>query len=263
MDSRRSATTAAGVATLENLPPGRYTITAEFQGFETVIIKDYRVRAGENKRSVTLPIKKVAEDVVVGRDKQSAGLDPRGNAFSTVLTREQIAALPDDPDEMEATLKAMSPPGAVLRIDGFTGGKLPPKSQIRSIRLPRMDQMAAQNHGGINGMLHIEVMTQPGNGPIAGSVDVGFRDDALNAKNPFTPVKGEEALHQGTFSLNGSIVPNKSSFSLSLQQARMFDTGNILAAVPDGNVIASPHPAAGPDGRTSTRGSTRASARRT
>ena len=238
--SLSTATTAAGVASLENLPPGRYTITAEFHGFETVIIKDYRVRAGENKRSVTLPIKKVAEDVVVGRDKQSSGLDPRGTAFSTVLTREQIAALPDDPDEMEATLKAMSPPGAVLRVDGFTGGKLPPKSQSRSIRLPRMDQMAAQNHGGINGMLHIDVMTQPGSGPIAGSFDVGFRDDALNAKNPFTPVKGEEALHQGTFSLNGSIVPNKSSFSLSLQQARLYDTGNILAAIPDGNVIASP-----------------------
>ena len=235
-----SATTAAGVATIENLPPGRYTITAEFQGFETVILKDYRVRAGDNRRTITLPIKKVAEDVVVGRDKQSAGLDPRGAAFSTVLTREQIAALPDDPDEMEAALKAMSPPGAVLKVDGFTGGKLPPKSQIRSIRLPRMDQMAAQNHGGIGGMMHIEVMTQPGNGPLAGSFDIGFRDDALNAKNPFTPVKGEEALHQGTFSINGSIVPNKSSFSLSVQQARMFDSGNILAALPDGDLVASP-----------------------
>ena len=54
-----------------------------------------------------------------------------------------------------------------MRMDGFTGGKLPPKSQIRSIRLPRMDQMAAQNHGGMNGMMHIDVMTQPGQRPAA------------------------------------------------------------------------------------------------
>ena len=229
-------TTAAGLATIEGLAPGRYNITAEFSGFETVVLKDYRVRAGENKRGVVLPLKKVAEEVVVGRDKQTAGLDPRGNAFSTVLTREQIAALPDDPDEMEAALKAMAPPGSVMRIDGFTGGKLPPKSQIRSVRLPRMDQMAAQNHGGMNGMMHIDVMTQPGNGAMSGSIDFGYRDEALNAKNPFTPTKGEEGMQAGTLSFSGSIVPNKSSFAISIQQAGLFDSGNILAAVPGGTV---------------------------
>src|SRR6185503_2614527 len=127
------------------LPLGRYIIQAEFPGFETTIVRDVRVRAGETKRSIMLPIKKVAEDVTVGRDKQTA-------------------ALPDDPDEMEAILKAMAPPGATIRVDGFMGGKLPPKSQIRSIRLPRMDMLAAQNHGGLAGTLHIDIMTQPGLG---------------------------------------------------------------------------------------------------
>lgn len=230
-------TTPAGLATFEGIAAGRYTITAAFAGFETVTVKDYRVRAGDNRRTIVLPLKKVAEDVVVGRDKQSAGLDPRGNAFSTVLTREQIAALPDDPDEMEAALKAMAPPGSVMRIDGFTGGKMPPKSQIRSIRLPRMDQMAAQNHGGIGGMMHIDVMTQPGNGALAGSIDFGFRDEALNARNPFTPVKGDEGMQTGNVSFSGSIVPNKSSFSVSVQQARLFDSGNVLAAV-SGSTVA-------------------------
>ena len=84
-------------------------------------------RSSDNTQKVTLPLKKVDELLTVGRDKQTAALDPQGAAFSTVLTREQIAALPDDPDEMEAALKAMSPPGASLRIDGFSGGKLPPK----------------------------------------------------------------------------------------------------------------------------------------
>ena len=96
--------------------------------------------------------------------------------------------------------------------------------------------MAAQNHGGINGMMHIEVMTQPGNGPMGGSVDFGFRDDALNARNPFTPVKGDEGMRTGNVSFNGSLVPNKSSFSISLQEARLFDSGNIFAAVPGGTV---------------------------
>lgn len=227
-----ASTSATGQATLDALAAGRYTIVAEFPGFETVTVKDVRVRAGETRRTITLPLKRIAEDVVVGRDGRTASLDPRGNAFSTVLTREQIEALPDDPYEMEAALRAMAPPGATLRVDGFTGGRLPPKSQIRSIRLPRMDMLAAQNHGGMGGMLHIDILTQPGNGPLRGSFDMTFRDDALNARNPFVPVKGDEGLKQGGVSLSGSLVPGKSSFSLNVQGTRQFNTGNLLAAVP-------------------------------
>ncbi|HET9368798.1 MAG TPA: carboxypeptidase regulatory-like domain-containing protein [Vicinamibacterales bacterium] len=233
----RTATTAdTGVATIGDLAPGRYTIQAEFPGFETVTIRDFRVRAGDNKRSIALPLKKVAEEVNVGRDGQSAGLDPRGNAFSTVLTREQIEALPDDPDEMEAALKAMAPPGAQMRIDGFTGGKLPPKSQIRSIRLPRMDHMAAQNHGGIGGMMFIDILTQPGQGPIRTSLDFSFRDESLNAQNPFTPTKGDEGLQQPGFSIGGAVVPNTSSFSFSMQRANIQNANSLLAATPDGTL---------------------------
>jgi hypothetical protein len=135
---------------------------------------------------------------------------------------------------MEAALQAMAPPGSVIRVDGFTGGKLPPKSQIRSIRLPRMDMLAAQNHGGLSGMLHIDILTQPGNGPLRGTIDAAFRDDALNASNPFTPEKGDEGMRQGGVTVSGTVVPNRSSFSLSAQQARLFDTGSLLAATPDG-----------------------------
>src|SRR5262245_19694831 len=214
-------TSMAGTVGFDGIASGRYAIQAAFPGFQTVIVRDVRLRVGETRRSITLPIKKVAEDVTVARDPQTSALDPRGNAFSTVLTREQIAALPDDPDEMKRVLKAMAPPGATLRVDGFTGGKLPPKSQIRSIRLPRMDAFAAQNHGGMTAMLHIDITTGPGTGPLRGSVDIALRDDALNAKNPFTPEKGDEGLRQGGGSLSGTIVPNKSSFSFSAQHGRM------------------------------------------
>jgi hypothetical protein len=229
--------TDAGVATAEDLAPGRYTLQVEFAGFETATIRDVRVRAGDNRRSVTLRLKKVSEEVTVGRDGQSSGLDPRGNAFSTVLTREMIAALPDDPEEMEAVLKAMSPPGSQFRIDGFTGGRMPAKSQIRSIRLPRMDAFAAQNHGGMNGMMFIDIMTQPGAGPLRGSIDGSFQDDALNARNPFTPVKGEEQLKQYGFSLSGTIRPNKTSFSMNAGGMSQYTSPNMLAILPDGSRV--------------------------
>ena len=238
-DDATQAASGTGVAIFEELAPGRYTIQVEFPGFE-VAVRSVRVRTPETRERITLSLKKLDDKVTVGRDGRASGLDPRGDAFSTVLTRAQIDALPDDPDEMEAVLKAMAPPGAIIRVDGFTGGKLPPKSQIRSIRLPRMDQFAAQNHGGGGHALHIDIMTQPGAGPLRVTTNFVLRDDALNARNPFAQAKGDEGLHRYGFFTSGTIVPQRSSFSVNVDLTRQFDTDTLLAALGDGSRLAEP-----------------------
>ena len=170
-----------GEAVVATLAPGRYSVRAEFPGFEPRQIDDVRLRAGSStRREMKLNLAKVAEDVTVGQDPRDRALDPRGNAFGNVLTREQIEALPDDPDDMEAALKEMGGPGATIRVDGFRGGRLPPKSQIQSIRF-RRDLFAAENHGG--GLVFVDIVTRPGGGPLRGSVDFTFRDEAMNARN--------------------------------------------------------------------------------
>ena len=231
------STNGVGVAVFEGLVEGRYAIHAEFEGFDPIDVRDVRVRGDETRRRVTLRIKKLDQEITVSRDRQSSALDPGGAAFSTVLTREQIAALPDDPDEMAEVLKAMSPPGSVIRVDGFTGGRLPPKSQIRSIRLPRLDMFAAQNHGGFSGMMFIDIMTMPGNGPIRGGMDFNFLDDALNAKNAFTSIKPQEQLKQYGFNLSGTITPNKTSFSLNAGASAQYTSPNLFAVLPDGSTV--------------------------
>ena len=57
--------------------------------------------------------------------------------FGSALTREQIDALSDDPNEMRAAAAGHGRPGAVIRVDSFEGGELPPKSQIKSIHVTR------------------------------------------------------------------------------------------------------------------------------
>jgi hypothetical protein len=224
-----------GVAVVDGLPDGRYTLQVEFPGFATSVLQDIRVRGGDTRRRVTLQISKLDEAVTVSRDRQSAALDPQGSAFSSVLTREQIDSLPDDPDEMEAVLKAMAPPGSTIRVDGFTGGKLPPKSQIRSIRLPRMDMFAAQNHGGMMGMMHIDIMTMPGHGPLRGNTDIHFMDESFNARNAFTSTKPQEQLRQYGWGLSGTIKPNRTSFSINGGGGSQYASPNLLAVLPDGS----------------------------
>ena len=221
---------AQGVAAVPDLPQGRYSLTVSFPGFETRT-SDVRVRAGDNKRDVTLPIQKHDENISVGRDPATAASDPNNSRFSNVLSKEQIDALPDDPDEMEKVLKEMAGPGATIRVDGFRGGKLPPKSQIRSIRFSA-GMFAAENHGG--GMTLVDIATAPGLGPLRGGLDIGFRDESLNARNAFTPAKGPEQTQQYTFSLSGTLLKDRTSFSLSAGGASLYDSANIFAATPGG-----------------------------
>jgi hypothetical protein len=224
-----------GIAVVTGLEPGRYTVNVSFAGFETRTLTDVRLRVGETKRDVTLPIQKLDQSVSVGRDPTVAASDPNNDRFNTVLSKDQIDALPDDPDEMESVLKEMAGPGATLRVDGFRGGRLPPKSQIRSIRFSR-DMFAAENHGG--GMVFVDITTQPGLGPLRGGLDFTFRDDSMNARNAFVDEKGPEQTQQYGFNLSGTLLKERTSFSLSAGGASLYDSASIYAAGPDGTVNA-------------------------
>ena len=79
------------------------------------------------------------------------------------MTREQIDALSDDPDEMAQQLQDLAGGNAVIRVDSFEGGRLPPKSAIKAIHITR-DAFAAENHYA--GGLFIDIITQPGIGPL-------------------------------------------------------------------------------------------------
>ena len=222
-----------GVAVVADLRPGRYAIAVSFPGFDTATIADYRVRAGENRREVPLAIRKLDESVAVGRDPATSASDPNNDRFGTVLTREQIDALPDDPEEMERVLQEMAGPGGTIRVDGFRGGRLPPKSQIRSIRFAS-GMFAAENHGG--GLTFVDIHTQPGMGPMTGSLDFTFRDDALNARNAFQPEKGPEQTQQAALNLSGTLWKDRTSFSLAAGGASMYDSANVFAATIDGTI---------------------------
>jgi len=128
--------TPQGIATIEKLTPGRYSVQAEFSGFETRTLPDIRVRAGNNKQVLMLPLESHKEMVTVGQDKQAAAADPRGSSFGTTLTREQLANLSDDPVVLQQQLEDMAGPGAVIRVDSFEGAALPNKSQIPRSAFP-------------------------------------------------------------------------------------------------------------------------------
>jgi hypothetical protein len=220
-----------GEAVFTPLDPGRYTIHVESPGFEPYDARDVRVRPGDNRRDVKLQIAKLAETVNVGRDPRERASDPRGDAFATVLGQAEINELPDDPDEMERVLKEMAGPGASIRVNGFRGGKLPPKDQIAQIRFHR-NMFAADVHEP--GFMSVDIITKPGLDAWRGSTNAGFRNDVLNARNVFAPVKGDERHDRYGLSLNGPLWRRHTSLALSADRVDAFDTKTIVAALPSG-----------------------------
>ena len=218
------ATVAAndsGVATIAGLAPGRYTIRAEFSGFDAGERTNVRVRPGDNKQELELGLTAFEDTIEVGRDAQSAAADPNGGSLSTQLTADEIEALPDDPNDLVAQLVEMAGGAARVRIDGFNGGTLPSRDVIRSIRIVR-DTFPAENHSAETD--GIDIITQAGVGPIRGGVSTRMSDSMFSGENPFVEVAAPEHSRNVDGNLGGTIRPNKSSFSLFFGGRQQYDT---------------------------------------
>ncbi len=226
-------TSDAGVAVVSGLRAGRYKVEAAFPGFDTRTLPDIRVRNGDNKQVAVLAIARIEASLTVGQDKQEAATDRNGPTFGTSLTRDQIEALSDDPATLRQQLQDMAGPGAVIRIDGFEGSALPAKAQIRSIRISR-DQFAAEYHNA--GGTSVEIITQPGLGPIRYFTNIGMRDGALSGRSPFVPVRGPEGNILFGGGAGGGLIKDKASFNLNVFGTSSYDTPNLNIVLPTGTV---------------------------
>lgn len=219
-----------GQATIAGLRPGRYTIKAEFAGFDAGELTGVRLRAGDNRQQVELGITAFEDVVEVGVDAQANAADPN-STLATTLTQEEIDALSDDPNELMRQLVEMAGGAARVRVDGFNGGELPSRDVISSIRIVR-DTFPAENHSADND--GIDIVTRAGVGPIRGGFSTRVRDSILNGSNPFVDVKAPERTQNFDARLGGAIVPNKSSFSLFIGGRKQFDTPVATFTTEDG-----------------------------
>jgi Carboxypeptidase regulatory-like domain len=217
-----------GQATFSGLAPGEYQLRAEAEAFRSydapIVLKN-----GLNLVTLKLPVAGVNEEVVVTNTTE----DVRGNSFSSELSQQEIAELPDDPDELQQVLEQMAGPGATMRVNGFTGGRLPPKSQIRSIRF-RMNSFDAEYHEG--GGFGIDIVTKPGMDGWQGFTNFGFRDESLNARNAFAPTLGPEQYRRFGLNANGPVVKGRTSLAINIEDNNSYDSKTINAQTLDGRV---------------------------
>lgn len=216
-----------GEATLSGLVPGAAHVHVEFPGFAphdaAVVLK-----AGANTVTVTLDLAAVTEDVVV---TEASAEQTIAHGFTTTLSDDDLAALPDDPDELAAALEEMTGgAGATFFVDGFRGGRLPSKSDIRQVRF-RRNSFSADNHDA--GRVQVEIITRPGLTTWSGNANFGFRGDVLNARNAFAVQQSPEQLRRFNAGFRGPLRTNTTSLHFNVEGNRSFDSATIVAQLPD------------------------------
>ncbi len=231
--TRSGTSDPRGQVTLEALPIAPVQVQVEFPGFEP-FEGTLTIQSGSNDATATLLIAGFEEEVLVAETTVD---DRQGNSLTTTLEESDIAELPDDPDEMAQVLAQMAGgEGAVFRVDGFQGGTLPPRDEIRQIRF-RINSFAADNHDA--GRVQIQIITRPNVTQWSGNANVGLRTDALNSKNAFATEKTPEQYRRFNASVRGPIVSGRTSFRLNVGGNRSFDSGTIVAQLGDGTSFAS------------------------
>ena len=164
-----------------------------------------------------------------------ASIDDRsGNAQTTTLEQDEIDSLPDDPDELAEVLRQMTGgSGATFQVNGFRGGRLPSREEIRQIRF-RTNSFSADNHDA--GRTQIEIITRPNVREWSGNANMGLRTDVFNARNAFARTETPEEFRRFNMGFRGPIVAGKTSLRLSLDGNRSFDTPAIFALNEDGSI---------------------------
>ncbi len=231
------ATNDRGQATFEGLSPAAYTLKIESPGFEPFSQSDVIVRASaRTSRDVVLQIAGLVEQVDVAPADADRAIV---NVFTSQLTADQIAALPDDPDELALALQQLVGAEIDLRIDGFAG-QLPAGAQISEVRI-RWDGGGANSTGGGP---RVEVRTTPGGDRWRTNANFSVRDEGLNARNAFSNERPSGQTRQYAWSVNGPLVRNRTGVSLSIDGAEAMEQLAIRALSPSGlytNLVRQPN----------------------
>jgi hypothetical protein len=219
-----------GLATAPALTPGAVTVHVEFPGFEP-FEAPLTLRRGAMNETVTLKIEGFKQEVAV---TDTSAPESSKSASTTTLTQEEIDALPDDPDELADALSALAGPGgATFFMNGFSGGRLPNRDQIRSIRF-RQNNYAADNHDA--GRAQVEIITRP-NTTWGGNANLNFGGDQFNARQPQQLVETPSQERTVQFGLRGPVVAGKTSFNFNANGNSRYNSNPIVAIDEFGNRI--------------------------
>jgi hypothetical protein len=234
---KTAVTNNDGAYSFTALAPGKYLVRAEAIGFASSEVSEVDVTPGQ-RATFDVTLKVTIEEQKVTIDAETPiSTDATANANQTLISGKDLDALPDDPDELAAALQALAGPsagpnGGQIFVDGFTGGRLPPKESIREIRI-NQNPFAAENDQPSG---RIDILTRPGTDKLRGSTFINFQDESFNSRNPFATSSSKRSpfqVRQYGGNLGGPIVAKRASFFVDFERREIDDSELVRATVLD------------------------------
>ena len=219
----------AGIYRITGIAKGIYTLTVDEEGFTTNSQKLDLSERSSVIANITMEIS-VKEVENINAENQGISTEPDANLSGINLSPAEIAALPDDPDDLLSTLRQMAGPtgDAQIYVDGYReGGRLPPKEAILTIRINNNPFSAQFTEPGFG---RIEIVTKPGTSDYHGGARFNFDDQYLNGRNAFALDRTPLTRTIYNAFLTGPIIKNKWDFFANFER-RDLATDTVVNAI--------------------------------
>ena len=250
----------AGGYTLQSLPVGPYRLEFTLAGFRTFVQTGITLQVNTNPTvNATLSLGELSETVQV--EASAALIETRNPGLGQLMENEQVVELPlNGRQTLDLVyLTGMATPsgtlggargttfgapqtisvagglanGAAYLLDGGTHND-PFNNAAQPFPFPealqefKVETSALPAQYGYHSAAAVNAITRSGTNSLSGSVFEFFRDDALNATNPFSPLGPDgkrrgDGLNRNQFggTLGGPIVTDRLFFFAGYQQTRI------------------------------------------
>ncbi|HEX4807814.1 MAG TPA: TonB-dependent receptor [Bryobacteraceae bacterium] len=211
---------SSGAYSFSGLMAGDYSVQASAPNLSQAQPATARIASGTHTLDLHLEVSKIVQQLTV-QDTQTGSVSTASadNANALVLRGQDLDALSDDPDDLQADLQALAGPsagpgGGSIYVDGFSGGEIPPKSSIREIRInqnpfsPEYDKL---------GLGRIEILTKPGSDRYRGTINYNLGTQLWNSRNPYSAEKAPFLLNEFEGDAGGPLG-KRASFTLDAQR---------------------------------------------
>ncbi len=217
----------------DEAPAGSYNLTVEAKGFTRFASRVTVKAANTDRLKITLNVEDLKGEVEVKGERKGLSAEANANASAIVLRGNAIKRLPRDEEQLRLALERIAGSFAgVLQVsvNGISGSGLPPTATIKEIRI-NSDPFSAAYHEP--GSARVEIETKSGEGKTQGSVYLGYRNSAIDARNAFTLIKPPLEHRDVGGYISSSLGRRTSIFGLAERRERD-ETTPITANLTDG-----------------------------
>jgi outer membrane receptor protein involved in Fe transport len=218
MDAGSRRVTSVGVTgefRFDGVAAGEYEVEIRQEGFQPTV---FRVRVGSRSPAplrIVLAVAELRQGVTVDTQTDQVTTETSQNLNAVSMSQKSLENLPVFDQDYVGTMSrfldagAIGTGGATIVVDGLESTRIPVSpSAIQEVKINQDPYSAEFSRPGRG---RIEIITKPGSPDYHGTVNVIFRDAALNARDPFALTRAPEQRRIFEGSLIGPVGHSKTT----------------------------------------------------